>query len=205
MRMPLTPCPSPEGRGVKDWIPAFAGMTILLGLGLAAITSQGYYRDGVTVNGPHGNYTTMLGENNCGACHLSPMTTWAILPHYTCIATPTFRQTTCFRTGSSWGWQGSFNAGKRYLDASCLSCHNSAGRATPKMTLTSKSLITVLTGPGPLSAWSIGTGTAKVFAGGTTVLSSGPPLHAFAYQCPRCHEPHFENNTGLNYLKPGVL
>ena len=172
---------------------------------LRCIASQGYYRDGITVNGPHGNYTTMRGENNCGACHLSTTTTWAILPVMTCVPTATFRQTTCFQTRSSWGWQGSFNAGRRYLDSVCLSCHNTAGSATPKMVLQAATLTNIFNGgPSPLSAWSIGTQSAKVLAGGTTILSSGPPLSSVTYQCPRCHDPHFENNTGLNYLKGGI-
>lgn len=204
MRRSLTPCPSPApGRGVEEWIPAFAGMTIILIIGLAAIVSQAYYRDGVTVNGPHGDYTTMRGEDNCGTCHLATTTAWAILPHFTCIPTPTFRQTTCFKVGSSWGWQGSFNAGRRYLDASCLSCHNTAGMGTPKMTLQGN-LLSILNGPAPLYAYSIATGLPKTFKCGSTLLSNGPPLYMFRYQCTRCHDPHFENHTGLNYLKAGV-
>ena len=177
----------------------------LVMVALRGIASQGYYKDGVTVSGPHGDYTTMRGENNCGACHIATTTAWAILPVMTCVPTPTWRETTCFQVRSTWGWKGSFNAGRRYLDSVCLSRHNTTGRATPKMVLRSAQLASILnTGPSPLSSWSIGTANAVVLSGGTSILSSGPPLSSTLYQCPRCHEPHFENHTGLDYLKPGV-
>lgn len=176
----------------------------LLMVALRCISSQGYYQDGITVNGPHGNYTSMLGENHCWACHLSTATTWAVLPIMTCMPTGTFRQTTCFRVRSSWRWKGSFNAGRQYLDASCLSCHNSAGMGTPKMVLTGALATILMGGPAPLASYSLSTGQVMVYGNGTS-LSSGPPLSSTDYQCPRCHEPHFEQRTGLNYLKPGVI
>ena len=177
------------------WVPAFAGMTLITILAATAWawTMPSYRLDGVTVSGPHANYTSMYGANNCGACHAARGSVWGLIRNYT-----TVNQTT-FVNRSSRGWIVGFLGNVRYMDGACLSCHNSAGIGTSKMTLTSTKLLSVYNGPAPLAAHSLTTGLVNVFSGGSAV-SGGTPVSSQMYQCPRCHDPHYENNTGLNYL-----
>ena len=50
-----------------------------------------------------------------------------------------------------------------------------------------------------LAAHSLTTGKINVFKSGSAV-SGGAAVAVQAYECPRCHNPHYENNTGLNYF-----
>ena len=158
-----------------------------------AWTMPRYYSQGVTVSGPHANYTTMFGANNCGACHAARGSVWGVLRHYTTV------NRASFVNRSSRGWVLGALSNVRYLDSACLSCHNSAGIGTPKMMLTSQKLLITYNGPAPLASHSLTTGAVNIFHGGAAV-SGGQVVASQAYQCPRCHNPHYENNTGLNYL-----
>ncbi len=173
-------------------ISAFAAVTLFLAV-VAASAMPSYRLDGVTVSGPHANYTSMYGANNCGACHAARGSVWGLIRNYTTV------NRTRFVNRSSRGWVLGILGNVRYMDSACLSCHNSAGVGTPKMTLTSTKLLSVYNGPAPLASHSLTTGAISVFKSGAAV-SGGTPVVSQAYECPHCHNPHYENNTGLNYL-----
>lgn len=127
-------------------------------IGLAAIASQGYVQDGVTVTGSHGNYTSMGPQKNCGACHWANTGRWVVQHRYTtwylrrfCIASVRgFSGYSCTKYYSVYttvdvhrNYTGYFIGFTQGPDSPkvqvCLACHNAASARGRKTAIDSAS------------------------------------------------------------------
>ncbi len=143
-------------------------------LGLAAIASQGYVQDGVTVTGPHGNYTSMGPQNNCGACHWANTGKWVVLHTYTCWNIPRWPNRTCVDRHKNYtsffvGFTQGPDSPKVQV---CLACHNAAASRGRNTAIDSASHVRPPYG---------GKRSAVTFWSRTTVA----PLMAYSIQAPK--------------------
>ena len=107
-------------------------------LSLATIASGDYTLNGVTVKGPHGNYTTMGQYQNCPACHYVQPTKAVVLHTYTCWTVPSWRNRTCVdRHRNYTSYFMGFTGGINPRPGVCLVCHNTTSSRSSFSTTTS--------------------------------------------------------------------
>lgn len=105
-----------------------------------AVASQGYVQNGVSVTGPHGNYTTMGMYKGCITCHYVRGTTAVVVHTYTSWVShsgcQSFNGYTCTQRWYSYttvdrhknytSFFTGFTGGKNPRPGVCLVCHNTA-------------------------------------------------------------------------------
>ncbi len=174
-------------------------------IGLAAIASGDYTLNGVTVEGPHGNYTTMGQYKNCPVCHYVQPTKTVVMHTYTCWDVPSWRNRTCVdRYKNYTSYFTGFAGGMNPRPQVCLVCHNAASRAaainsgqhgaTAYGIRRSAVIFPSLSGSAikpakPFFAWSIN-GPASVMNWGASKVSPKAGFVKTVNSCMDCHRPH---------------